>query len=99
MHKFCIKKLPTGARIHKRDHFHDHKCASCWEDNEDDDYVFQCIKRRSLRKKVLNQINLLENTVDQKLCDILREGLMTYFDGESVSATILRLRGQDDMER
>ena len=99
MHKFCIKKLPTRARIHKRDHFHDHKCASCWEDNEDDDYVFQCIKRRSLRKKVLNQINLLENTVDQKLCDILREGLMTYFNGESVSATMLRLRGQDDMGR
>ena len=24
---------------------------------------------------------------------------MTYFNGESVSATMLRLRGQDDMER
>jgi hypothetical protein len=22
MHKFCIKKLPTGERVHKRDHFH-----------------------------------------------------------------------------
>jgi hypothetical protein len=28
-HKFCIKKLPTGERVHKRDHFHDKRCASC----------------------------------------------------------------------
>jgi hypothetical protein len=29
MHKFCIGKLPTGERVHKRDHFHDKRCASC----------------------------------------------------------------------
>ena len=99
MHKYCIKKLPTGERVHKRDHFHDSKCASCGWDKEDDDHIFQCANRRSLRKKVLNQINLLENTVDPRLCDIMREGLMTYFNGESVSAAMLQIRGQDDTER
>ena len=41
MHKFRIKKLPTGERVHKRDHFHYKRCASCWHDKEDDDHVFQ----------------------------------------------------------
>ena len=99
MPKFCIKKLLTGERIHKRDHFHDKQCVSCWHDEEGDDHVFQCVKRRSLRKKVLNQINLSENTVDPRLCDIMREGLVTYFNGESVSAAMLQVRGQEDMER
>ena len=71
MHKFCIKKLPTGERVHKRDHFHDQRCASGLY-NEDDDHVFQCAHRRSIRKKVLNQINLLANTVDPRLCEIMR---------------------------
>jgi hypothetical protein len=99
MHKYCIKKLPTGERVHKRDHFHDQRCASCGRDKEDDDQVFQCANRRSIRKKVLNQINLLGNMVNPKLCDILREGLMTYFNGESVSTVILRLRGQENMDK
>jgi hypothetical protein len=45
MHKFCIKKLPTGERVHKRDHYHDKRCASCWHTKEDDDHIFQCTKR------------------------------------------------------
>ena len=98
MHKFCIKKLPTGERVHKKDHFHDQRCASCL-DNEDDDHILQCTKQRSIRKKVLNQINLLRNTVDPKLCGIMREGLMTYFKGESVSTAMLRLRGQEDVDK
>ena len=77
MHKFFIKKLPTGERVHKRDHFHDKRCTSCWYFKEDGNHLFQCAKRRSLRKKVLNQINLLEDTVDPRLCDIMREGLLT----------------------
>jgi hypothetical protein len=28
MHKFCIMKLPTGERVHTRDHFHDRRCAA-----------------------------------------------------------------------
>ena len=78
MHKFFIKKLPTGERVHKRDHFHDKRYTSCWYVKEDDNHLFQCTKRRSLiRKKVLSQTNLLENTVDPQLCDIMREGLLT----------------------
>jgi hypothetical protein len=48
MHKFCIKKLRTGERAHKRDHFHDKRCASCWHTLEDDNHIFQCNK---LKKK------------------------------------------------
>jgi hypothetical protein len=89
MHKFCIKKLPTGDRIHKQDHFHDKRCASCWHTLEDDNHIFHCVKRRSLRKKITNQIALLRNRIDPRLCDILQEGLLTYFNGEPVSNTML----------
>ncbi|OEU14903.1 hypothetical protein FRACYDRAFT_241460 [Fragilariopsis cylindrus CCMP1102] len=99
VHKFCIKKLPTGERVHQRDHFHDKRCASCLDD-EDDDHIFQCSKRRSVRKKVINQIiNVLRNTVDTNLCDILQEGLMAYFKGECMSNTMFRIRGKKGMGR
>ena len=99
MHKFFIKKVPTGGRVHKRDHFHDKRCASCWHVKEDDDHIFQCDKRRSLQKKVLNQINLLENTVDPQPCDLMKEGILTYSNRELVSAAMLRIRGQPNMDR
>ncbi|OEU09351.1 hypothetical protein FRACYDRAFT_248200 [Fragilariopsis cylindrus CCMP1102] len=98
MHKFCIKKLPTGERVHQRDHFHDNRCASCLED-EDDDHILQCDKRRSVRKKVVNQINALRKTVDKNLCDILQEGLMAYFKRDCMSNTMFRIRGGKGMER
>jgi hypothetical protein len=81
MHNFCIKKLPTGERVHTRDHFHDKRCASCWHNLEDDDHIFQCSKRRNKGKKVINEITLMRNCIDPRLCDILQEGLTTYFNG------------------
>jgi hypothetical protein len=71
MHKFCIKKLPTGKRIHKRDHCHNKKYASYWHTLEDDNHIFQCNKRQSLRKKVINQINLMRNRINPRMRDIL----------------------------
>ena len=41
----------------------------------------------------------MRTTVDPKICDILQEGIMTYFNGESVTTTMLRLRGQEGMDR
>jgi hypothetical protein len=99
LHKFCIRKLPTGERVHKRDHFHDKRCASCWHTSEDDNHIFQCIQRRSLRKKIVKQINIMRTTVDPRLCDILQEGLTAYFKGESTTNAMLRIRGQEGMER
>ena len=99
MHKFCIGKLPTGARVHKRDHFHDKRCASCWHNIEDDNHIFSCVKRKAHRKSIIKQTNILRNTVDPVLCDILREGLMAYFLGECMTTTMLRLRGQEGMGR
>ena len=98
IHKFCIKKLPTGERIHQRDHFHDKRCASCLKD-EDDDHILQCTKRRSVRKQVVNRIKVLRKTVDENLCDILQEGLMAYFNGDCMSNTMFRIRGGKGMER
>jgi hypothetical protein len=99
MHKFCIRKLPTGERVHKRDHFHDKRCASCWHTIEDDDHLFSCIKRKAQRRQILKQINILRNRVDPVLCDILQEGLMSYFLGENMTNTMLRIRGQAGMGR
>jgi hypothetical protein len=99
LHKYCIKKLPTGERVHKRDHFHDQRCASCWHTVEDDDHLLTCEKRKSQRKLIMKQINILRNTVDPVLCDILKEGLMTYFMGESMAIAMFRIRGQEGMER
>jgi hypothetical protein len=56
------------------------------------------VKRRSLRKKIINQINLMRNHIDPRLCDILQEGLLTYFKGESVTNAMLRIRGQKGYE-
>jgi hypothetical protein len=33
------------------------------------------------------------------MCDILQEGLLTYFKGESVTNAMLRIRGQEGYER
>jgi hypothetical protein len=99
LHKFCIKKLPTGERVHKRDYFHDQRCASCLCLNEDDDHIFTCTKRKSQRKNILKQINVMRNTVDTNLCDILQEGLMAYFIGECMTNTMFRIRGRKSMGR
>ena len=97
MHKFCIRKLPTGERVHKRDHFHDKRCASCWHTLEDDDHIFRCTKRKAHRRNIIKKINILRNTVDPVLCDILHEGILTYFLGECMTTTMLRIRGQEGM--
>ena len=41
--------------------------------------------------------NVLRNTVDTNLCDILQEGLMAYFIGECMTNTIFRIRGRKGM--
>jgi hypothetical protein len=99
MHKFCIKKLPTGERVHKKDHFHDKRCASCWHVLEDDNHIFQCNRIKTLRKKIVNQITLMRNRIDPRLCDILQEGLLTYFNGESISNAMMRIRGHEGYEQ
>jgi len=99
LHKYCMKKLPTGERIHKRDHYHDKRCASCWHSVEDDDHIFRCKRRQDQRKNIIKQTNLLRNKVDPKLCDILKEGLLAYFKGDSISNTMFRLRGTEGHER
>jgi hypothetical protein len=64
---------------------------------EDDNHIFQCKKRRSLRKKIVNQINLMQNCIDPRL---LQEGLLiTYFNGDSVLTTMIRIRGQEEYKR
>jgi hypothetical protein len=85
LHKFCIKKLPTGERVHKKYHFHNKRCASCWHSVKDDDHFFTCMKRKRQRTKIVKQINVMRNTVDIKLYDIRQEGLMTYSKGECMT--------------
>jgi hypothetical protein len=99
MHKYCIKKLPTGERVHKRDRFHDQWCASCWETIDDDDHLFTCNKRRRYRTKITKQINRMRDNVDEKLCDILQEEIMTYFKGESIWEAMIQIKLQEGYER
>ena len=95
-----MKKLPTGARVHKIDHFHDQRCASCLHPIEDDDHVLKCTGRKRQRANITKQISTLRNTgVDDKLCDILQEGISAYFKGECMSSTMIRMRGKKDMGR
>jgi hypothetical protein len=39
------------------------------------------------------------NHIDPRLCDKLQEGILTYFNGESVSTAMIRIRGQKGYER
>jgi hypothetical protein len=41
----------------------------------------------------------MRNRIDPRMCDILQEGLLTYFKGESVTNAMLRIRGQEGYER
>ena len=88
LHKHCIMKLPIGERVHKRDHlhrdhFHNKRCALCLHTVEDDDHIFRCtIKVRKI--------------VDPILCDILQEGLVTYFNGKLLPNAMLRIRRQEN---
>ena len=51
------------------------------------------------KENIPKQINVLQNTVDTNLCDILQEGLMTYFIGECMTNTMFRIRGRKGMGR
>jgi len=66
---------------------------------EDDDHIFTCAKRKAHRKRIIKQVDVLRHTVDPNLCDILKEGLLSYFMGECMTNTMLRLRGQESFER
>jgi hypothetical protein len=48
---------------------------------------------------IVKQINIMRQQIDPRLCDILQEGLSSYFKGESTTNAMLRLRGQEGMER
>jgi hypothetical protein len=41
----------------------------------------------------------MRNRIDPRLCDILQEGLLSYFNGESVSNAMIRIRGQEGYKR
>jgi hypothetical protein len=60
---------------------------------EDDNHIFRCAKRKNQRKNIIKHIKYLRKTVNPILCNILKEGLMTYFKGESLMNAILRIRG------
>jgi hypothetical protein len=40
----------------------------------------------------------MQNCINPRLCDILQEGLLTYFKGEPVTNAMLRIRGQEGYE-
>jgi hypothetical protein len=40
----------------------------------------------------------MRNRFNPRLCDILQEGLLTYFNGESVPAAMIRIRGKEGYE-
>jgi hypothetical protein len=50
-------------------------------------------QEKKSEEKHHKQINVMRNSVDPILCDILQEGLMTYFKGESITNAMLRIRG------
>jgi hypothetical protein len=41
----------------------------------------------------------MRNSIGPRLCEILQEGLSTYFKGESVTNAMLRIRGKEGYER
>jgi hypothetical protein len=41
----------------------------------------------------------MRNCIDPRLCDILHKGLLTYFNGESVSKAMMRIRGLEGYKR
>ena len=77
-HKFCMRKLPLGARLHKMDPKYDPRCPTCHGPLEDDQHLLQCPhdSRRLWRRQLMDK---LKGTVlpflAPSLADIAREGI------------------------
>ena len=59
INKVCIRHLPVGQRLHKKENKHDERCCSCWAESETDDHFLQCPKRVRHRNKIYKVIQRL----------------------------------------
>jgi hypothetical protein len=88
--KFCFSTLPTGDRLHRRDSVYDNRCPTCHSPDETDDHLLQCLSpaRRAWRSDLLQALlKPIESFLDPVLLDIIQEGLLCWFRGESIDHT------------
>jgi hypothetical protein len=88
--KFCFFNLPTGERLHRRDHSYDDRCPTCHAPEESDEHLLQCPSpaRRAWRSDLIKTLlKPLDKFLDPVLHDILHEGLLCYFQNEPMDPT------------
>jgi exonuclease III len=87
-YQFGWKKLPCGARLHRRSARFDDRCPLCWQPQEDDDHLVQCRhhNRRLWRAAFIQGImTKLSPFLDPELLDMIRIGLSGHFAGDPTS--------------
>jgi exonuclease III len=95
--KFCFFNLPTGDRLHRRNPSYDDRCPTCHLPNEKDDHILQCPSpaRRAWRSDLIQTIlKPIDSFLDPVLIDILREGLLRFFQDEILDPDPYPLRYQ-----
>ncbi len=84
--KFCMKLLPTGKTLHRRESRFDDRCPACSSPQESNDHLFQCpdISRQRWRSSTTSSLRQrLENHgTNPVLVDIMMAGLDSYFQAK-----------------
>ena len=77
-HKFCMRKLPLGQRLHTLDPTYDPRCPTCHAPTETDDHFLQCPhdSRKKYRQSLLSNLShQVFPFMAPTLADIAREGI------------------------
>jgi hypothetical protein len=85
--KFCMKLLPTGKTLHRRESRFDNRCPACSSPEESNDHMFQCsgIRRQRWQSSTTSSLQqqLENNGTNPVLVDIMMAGLDSYFQAKS----------------
>ena len=87
-HKFIVKLvndlLPTGKRVSRYKPYYDHRCPSCYADQEDRHHLFQCphTSRDQWRSQFLLALRtkMKDLSTSPMLSRLLLDGIQSYFD-------------------
>ena len=80
-HKNCMRKLPTGSRMHRNGGNEESQCSSCRQAFEDDDHLVQCTSRPKFRRKIEDALATLKDGMCPTLYNLFHTSVLNYLDG------------------
>ena len=95
-HKNCMRKLPTGSRMHCNGGNEETQCSSCRCKFEDDDHLVQCTSRPKFRRKIKQALVTLKQGMCPTLYKLFNTSLLNYLDGHDRNMASHTLIDADD---